>query len=298
MGHRGNHVLTVTVEMPVERETVPGDESVDVALAADHELRGLDSLHAGPGDLLAFVLLLVSARVIVYLQLGSIAAHIELVRYLADLHIGHDLLVRLQVVVMRQLEVMVPQRELSGVPALCFLPVEDARLIPLSTLNVVVHNSRVAWDIGMRHGGVPQHELVAVAGLLEEIEDALFFHQAGSELEVRLAVLDTVLSRRVATPQVVIRVDPIEHFFQNVGDFFLLEDAALPLARQLPDAGGDGSAVVSHAFARGQLGERGHNALDMALLRAVRPVDAEADLAAEEAGKVDLLVLRQQLQLE
>src|SRR5436190_22074085 len=90
---------------------------------------------------------------------------------------------------------------------------------------------------------VGDDHLVAVAGVLEEVEDAFFFHEPADEGEVRLAILNAVIARLELPLDLVGDVEPLQHLLKDVGHRYVLEDPALYAARQEPELRRDFHAI-------------------------------------------------------
>ena len=85
----------------------------------------------------------------------------------------------------------------------------------------------------MRGRIVREDQRVLVLGMLEEIKDSFFFHQAGDEVEIGLAVLDAVLARNevAVKPEREIRKPSLfEDLLDDIGCFLLLKNPAVARA--------------------------------------------------------------------
>ena len=94
---------------------------------------------------------------------------------------------------------------------------------------------------------VGQHHRVAAIGVFEEVEDALFFHQAADEVEVAFAVLHAVLALAIGGAQAFFkdtRVRRAEDLLQDLGHRHLLEDAHVGRSCQQPQPGLHGQPVA------------------------------------------------------
>jgi hypothetical protein len=92
---------------------------------------------------------------------------------------------------------------------------------------------------------------VFVGRLLEEIVNAFLFHEARDEVEIRLAVLDAVISRGEVAVELefeIAKVQVFENLLDNVWNFFVLEDAAIGGPGQEPKPR-DHLGVVCSEFA-------------------------------------------------
>src|SRR6267143_1226995 len=92
---------------------------------------------------------------------------------------------------------MIPKRILSRSKLLDLLPVQNAVFIAMAAKDLFIDELllTVFFKLGMAVRGVGHHHLMAVGGVLEEIEDALFFHQAAGKVEIRLAILNAIVTR-------------------------------------------------------------------------------------------------------
>src|SRR5437867_9970998 len=107
----------------------------------------------------------------------------------------------------------------------------------------------------MRLRCVRYHHHVLVREMLEKIEDALLLHEPAGEIEIRLAILNTEISRLVIRFELVLDFHPGEYGFQDILHSLLLKDAALRLAAQQPELGDEvhvvrGKDTVPPTFAQ------------------------------------------------
>ena len=111
-----------------------------------------------------------------------------------------DGLVGLQVLV-GQLEAVVPQRDLAGAQLLA--PSPSRRCGPrrgCRRRRPRRRSSCLLGQVGVALRRVGHDHRVAAGGVLEEVEDALFFHEPAGEVEVGLAVLHAVVARVERAP--------------------------------------------------------------------------------------------------
>ena len=87
----------------------------------------------------------------------------------------------------------------------------------------------------MRLRCVGHDHFVTLRAVLEKVVDALFFHQARSEVKIRLAILDAIVPRIECTLNLIGHIQTREDFFQNVGHTYMLEYPALRAVGQEPD---------------------------------------------------------------
>src|SRR4030095_1380855 len=73
-----------------------------------------------------------------------------------------------------------------------------------------------------------------IGGVLEEVEDPLFLHQARGKIEVRFAVLHAKIPWLVLTLGFDLELDAIQYLRQDIRHVFILKDAALPRLREQP----------------------------------------------------------------
>ena len=96
------------------------------------------------------------------------------------------------------------------------------------------------WDIGLALNGLIVHRAVTkdqemfVLGMFKEIENTLFLEEAGNEIEIRLAVLNTVCFRLIlalkSKSKTVTSDTPIlKDLFDNIRDIFVLENPTVLL---------------------------------------------------------------------
>jgi hypothetical protein len=99
----------------------------------------------------------------------------------------------------------------------------------------LIRNGLVAGRRLMRAVAICQHERVLGVRVLEIVVDALLLHEAGREIEVRLAILDAVFERLVGSTQRVLEVRKAvfsKNCLYDVDDGLALEDATIRGVRQ------------------------------------------------------------------
>ena len=140
-----------------------------------------------------------------------------------------------------------------------------------------------------------------VLGVLEEIADALLFHQPAEEIEFRLAILYAVLARLVALLQdeaviVPAKTGILQDLLDDLPDIHLLEDAAVMPVRQVPQPGHQRGVVGREANALVALLEATHQGMQVAWL--VVAVDHQQGWLINDAGEINLMVFAGQFQVE
>ncbi len=191
---------------------------------------------------------------------------------------------------MRQLEAVVPQGDLRGLELLGLLPGVDAVLGAGSPADRLEDQAARAGNGDVAARGVRDDHRVGAGAVLEEVVDALFFHQAAREREVRLAVLDAVVAGGKGSLDLPGDVETHENLLEDVGDRDLLEDAALRLAGEQERLRDE---VEHEARERGvprALGDPQAGAVEVARA-ASRQGDLDGDLLAQEGVEDDLLGL-------
>ncbi len=177
----------------------------------------------------------VSAGVIPDFQL-AVVAHLQLVRDLADLHAGHDVLGRIQVLV-GQFETMVPEGILPRAQFLNFFPFLDGETALAGAGLVILDRMRIG-QVGMAGRRVSQDQRVLILVVLKIIIDSLFFHEPAGEVEIRFAILNAVVAGlESALDLFEICIQTREDFFQDIGHAHVLKDSALSAAGKQPHPG-------------------------------------------------------------
>ena len=230
----------------------------------------------------------VAAGVVVEFE-GVVAADLEFVGDIADLERLGDQVLGLEILV-RQFEGVVPEGCLAGAEGLCLFPgVDDLGFVDAAGVGVVVERGGVGeGDVGL--GGIAKDDGMAVLGVAEVVEDSFLFHEAGEEIKVAFAVLDAVVARFVGDLGFPERGDVADDCFEDIGDGFLLKDAALGDAGEDPELGNELEAVAGVEIAAGAAGDRLDDAVEGAgelAGVAVDHIDANAGWLADEAGEID-----------
>lgn len=310
----GEDIRTVGVEVSFEVEAMAADELSAVAFATHDEsgdrllfhadargalivlkdfLQVLRTLAAGRVD--AVKTLRVLAGVVVLFQI-RIHRQLEGVHHLAHLDRVLNRPSGFKVPV-RQLEGVVPQRELAGAQLLDFLPLVDAILGTLATNDWFEQQVVGNRQIRMALRCIGQNQLVSLLGVPEEVVDAFLFHQSAGEIEVAFVVLHAVVAQLERPLDFVGDVESRQHFLENVGHGNLLEDAALNVVRQQPQLWHHFHAIGREGRIASGLSDSTANAVDVPrCLVVVRQADRDA-LAQEFLKRHRRAVERQHLQL-
>ena len=149
--------------------------------------------------------------------------------------------------------------------------------------------------------GVHEDELVRAVGVGEVVVDALVLHEAGDEVEGRLAVLDAILPRSVVALELKLHVlagDAVlfEDGFEDLGDGLVLENAAVRGAAEQPHGGDHGESVAGVAPAPARVDKARGDAAEVARL-SIGVLDADGDGCADEFIEVHIRALAEEVHL-
>ena len=168
------------------------------------------------------------------------------------------------------LEVIVRLGPLTGPELLLVLPFGYHILIDDASAAKVVAGGFLVRARLVRGRIVGQNERVLAILLLEVVTDAFFFHQAGNEVEIGLAVLDAVVAGDEIAVEAELEIgkaEILENLLDDVGSFLVLEDAAIGGAGEEPEPGDHLRAVGGEAAILRSLGEAADEAVPMTLAR-------------------------------
>ena len=199
-----------------------------------------------------------------------------------------------------RLEVIVRLGPLTRPELLLILPLGHHVLIDDASAAEIVTGGLLVRARFVRRRVVRQNQRVLAILVLEIVADALFFHQAGNEVEIRLAILHAVIASdeiAVETKLEIGEAEILENLLYDGGSFLVLEDAAIGGARQEPEPGDHLRAVGGQAAILRSLGEAADEAVPMPLL-AIGVVDAQRDALAHHVLELDRIVFGQQVQIE
>jgi hypothetical protein len=200
----------------------------------------------------------------------------------ADLHgIEHDGL-RFEVLV-GQLETGIPQRELARAELLRLVEREDPLLAGLLSRRESLHGE-VFVDRHVRVlARVDDLHRVGAVLVREEVPDPFFLEEPAHEVEIRFAVLDTVVPALERPLDLQGELDAVlaEDLLDDVGDGHVLEHAALGLPREEPELGNDLEQDVAEILVTAELRNAADDAVEPAFLL-LDELDLHADALAEE----------------
>src|SRR4029077_3203370 len=235
--------------MLVQVKLVTGSEGAAVAGAGDQVVQGLFFFHADFGGGVAFGFLDVNSGVIVDF-IFSVAANFG-----DGLHIGHQGSVG-------SLEIIVGQSVLAGPELLLGGPVvHNVFVRDEATGGVVEAHFVLDGTVFVYLGLVGEDQLVRTLIVLEEIEDAVFLHQARDKVEGGLAILNDVFTLRVTALGAVLEILEavvLKNFLDDFGNGFLLEGLAVGGAREEPEPGNNFSAIVAETIVAANASETAH----------------------------------------
>src|SRR5215813_14349265 len=167
-------------------EFVSAGKRAAITGAGDQMVDGFLFLHAKLGDGIAFGLIDVNSWIVVDLVLGVAA----------DFGYGLDIV---HGGTIGGLKVVVGEGVLAGAELLLGAPTFYNIFLQKGAAGGVVEAHFVLdWAILVHLRLVRKDELVGIFAVLEEIEDAAFFHQAGDKVESRFAVLHNVFAFWIA----------------------------------------------------------------------------------------------------
>src|SRR5262249_45559906 len=144
------------------------------------------------------------------------------------------------------------------------------------------------------------NERVLAVGVLKEIEDSVLLHKPGDEVEISLAVLDTVLAGFVTARQAVFEVGKaaiLEHLLDDVGNRHVLEDPAVGVARKEPEPGDDFHLVRGKASVGTALRESAYEAIEETEA-AAGETNFDGHAFADDICKRNRVVRRKQVEIE
>src|SRR5579859_904795 len=136
--------------------------------------------------------------------------------------------------------------------------------------------------------------------VLEEIENATFFHQARNEVESGLAILHDVLALRIAALRAILKIlktEKIKNLFDDIRNIFLLKDAAIRSAREKPEPRYDFRAIVAERNVASQARKATDEAVPVALL-VVGGGNGDGDALADDILERHGVVFRQKVGIE
>src|ERR1035438_927102 len=136
------------------------------------------------------------------------------------------------------LKVIVRQRSHAGVDLVFLFDAEDGVRVQTATGGRSVACRRLARTGSEGRFVVGQNQRVLFFALLEEVENAFVFEQPRDEVEIGLAVLDTVVPGLIAGLQaqlVILEAPVFENLFDDVGHGLVLEDAAIGVEGEEPE---------------------------------------------------------------
>ena len=139
----------------------------------------------------------------------------------------------------------------------------------------------------MRSDVVGQHQGVAALAVGEVEVGAFHLHEARDKVEVGLAVLHYVVPGAVAAGEFVLDAEAVraQHFLDDVGDFFKLEDLEVGAACCVPQPGPQDGFVAVEVAVTSDVGELGDLAGDESLATSAYfgcEVDLDAQVFAQK----------------
>ncbi len=158
---------------------------------------------------------------------------------------------------------VVPQSTFAGTDFLDFLPLRDAHFGADAAGGFFVNRRRFPRHRRMLGAIGHRHHMIAV-GVLEEIVNPFFFHQAAGEIEVRLAILHTEIPWIIGPGEFVTEIEPGKHMFENIGHRKVLKNSALDSFREQPELRHHLGAEVEKIFIAPALAEAPDDAVEIA----------------------------------
>ena len=195
-------------------------------------------------------------------------------------------------------EVEIPQNVLAGLKFLDRLPSAD--LVGLGTVSFVLMKGDlfVAGSGTVSIGRIAKHEGMLGLFVPEVVVDSFFLHQPADEVEIRLAVLDTVFPFAIRPGQRLRKIGKsavTKDLFDDVPSRHLLENAAVRRPSQQPEPRAQNGGVLMQFSPLFGLRETGHVAVKIARL-IVQDGQLDGDRFPHQVFELDATVLAQQRQ--
>jgi len=152
----------------------------------------------------------------------------------------------------------------------------------------------------MRRRVVGENQDVLAFLVLKIIVDTFFFHQPRNEVEIRLAVLNAIVTRSetaVKAKLEILKPEVRENLLDDIGSFLVLKDPAIGRTRQEPQPRYHLGAIGSQAAALRALRKSADETVPVAL-GAVRIENTQGDVLSDDIVEVDRIALRQQIEVE
>src|SRR6266446_6926029 len=147
---------------------------------------------------------------------------------------------------------------------------------------------------------VRQHQRVLSIGVFEEIVDALFFHEARYEIEIRFPILDAVVPLHEIAVQAwreIREAQVLEDRLDDVGRLLVLKDPAVRRPSEEPQPWNHLGPIGSEPAIVCALGEAADVSAPVAV-RAVGEHRGQRDCLADDAVEGNCRLFRKQIQIE
>ena len=128
---------------------------------------------------------------------------------------------------MREFERVVPESGFTGAKSLRFFPgVDDNDILDTGDVGIVIESGAMG-EFLVRGGGVgDNHDMIGLF-MFEEVLDTFLFHQAAGEIKIGFPVLGAVVAWLIRALELEGDGEADEDQFKDIGDAFLLKNAAL-----------------------------------------------------------------------
>src|SRR5713101_276717 len=287
MGHFSQKIIAILVSagMLVQMKFVTWGERAAVAGTGDQVVGGFFFFHAKFGDGVAFGFINVDAGIVINFVFGVATD-------LGDgLHVGHQGRVR-------RLKVIVGECVLAGAQLLFSAPApHDVFLQERAAGGVVEAHFMLGGTVFVHLGLVGKNQLVSVLIVLEEIEDAVLFHQARDKVEGGLAILDNVFALGIAALGAVLKILKavvLKNFFHDFGNSLLLKNLAIGGTGEEPEPGDNFGVVITEAIVTAHASEAADKAIPIPLV-ITGMVDLESHLLADNVLERDGMVFGEEV---
>src|SRR5580704_11280587 len=287
MQHVGQKIGCVLVCAGMARKikTIAGGKGAAASGPHANQVDGLFFLHADLGARFSFAFLGVLAGIIEHF-IFVVAADFE-----NGLFVG-------QQAGAGSFEIVVGQRIFSGTKFLLEIPGTDEIFVFQVGAAGKIEACFGLAGAGLVDAGLIAHDQsVLVLFVLEEIVDAVLFHEARDEIEVRLAVLHAIFALLKAALQRIAEItEPaiLEDLGDDVRDGHVLKDAAIGSPGKKPEPGNNLAVIMSEALIHSGLRE----AADVAVKKpfaAIGEGKRNAHLLADDFREINGSVFGKQL---
>src|SRR5271157_914942 len=200
----------------------------------------------------------------------------------------------------RRFEIIVSHRILARTEFLLHLPRSDDIFLNMAAFREIDAGFGLYRARLITVGRIGKDQGVLVLFMFKEVANAVLLHKAGDKIEIRFAILHTVLAHFKIALQGISEITEavvFKNLGNDVGNGHILEDAAVGHASEKPQPGDNNGLIVGKVLVSASNAESTDVSTDVTVT-SISQMNLDGDALTDKLIRRDGRVLRKQVQVE